>query len=180
MDFNKEQSMKVVNVHQRLMHASPERVGALIDALASPRDGLWPRGWPPMAFDRPLAVGAVGGHGPIHYTVSSYQPGQSIRFRFGKPSGFDGWHGFEVLEATAHCVLEHRIEMNARGVGILTWALAIRWLHDACVEDALSQGQRTLGLQPRPTPWPPYVRLLRWLMAPRRATRHAQEKPRAG
>lgn len=173
--------MNIVNVHQRLMHASPARVGALIDSLASPQDGLWPRGWPRMAFDRALAVGAVGGHGPIRYVVESYQPGQSIRFRFTAPRGFDGWHGFEVLDATAaHCVLEHRIEMRARGIGVLTWALAIRWLHDACVEDALSRGQEALGLPPRPTPWPPYVRLLRWLMAPRRpAARHAEEKPHA-
>jgi hypothetical protein len=38
--------LKVVNVHQRLLHASPERVGALIDSLASPEDRLWPGRWP--------------------------------------------------------------------------------------------------------------------------------------
>ena len=32
--------MKVINVHQRLLYASPERVGALIDALSSPADAM--------------------------------------------------------------------------------------------------------------------------------------------
>ena len=158
--------MKVVNVHQRLLHAPPEQVGALIDTLASPADALWPRGWPRMQFDRPLGVGARGGHGPIRYTVEAYVPGQMLRFRFNGPTGFDGWHGFEVLDATAvHCVLEHRIEMEARGPALLTWPLAIRHLHDACVEDALSQAQLALGNTPKPVPWPARVRLLRWLAA---------------
>ena len=159
--------MKVVNVHQRLLHATPERVGALIDTLASPADVLWPgRAWPRLKFDRPLGVGATGGHGPIRYFVEAYQPGQSVRFRFTAPRGFDGWHGFEVLEATpVHCVLEHRIEMNTRGPALLTWHLAVRHLHDACVEDALSQAQAALGNEPKPVPWSARVRLLHWLAA---------------
>ena len=157
--------MKVVNVHQRLLHASPERVGALIDSLGSPADALWPgRAWPRMKFDRPLAVGAVGGHGPIRYTVEAYVPGQSVRFRLTAPAGFEGWHGFEVLDATpAHCVLEHRIEMRARGPALLYWPLVIAPLHDVCVEDVLSQAQLSLGLEPRPVPWTARVRLLRRL-----------------
>ena len=157
--------MKVVNVHQRLLHAPPEKVGALIDTLASPADALWPgRAWPRMKFDRPLGVGARGGHGPIGYDVEAYTPGQMIRFRFTAPRGFDGWHGFEVLEATsAHCVLEHRIEMTARGMALLIWPLVVRHMHDACVEDALSQAQASLGNTPKPVPWPARVRFLHWL-----------------
>jgi hypothetical protein len=160
--------MKVVNVHQRLLHASPERVGELIDQFASPQDALWPRDrWPRMGLDRPLGVGAAGGHGPIGYVVEDYVPGQSVRCRFTAPKGFDGWHGVEVLEATPrHCVLEHRIEMRLRGAALLTWPLAIRWLHNACMEDMLTRAEIGLGLQPRHVPWSPYVRLLRWLMAP--------------
>ncbi|MBI2771155.1 MAG: SRPBCC family protein [Burkholderiales bacterium] len=157
--------MNVVNVHQRLLYATPERVGALLDSLASPADALWPgRTWPRMKFDRPLGVGAAGGHGPIRYVVQAYAPGQSVRFRFTAPRGFEGWHGFEVLDATrAHCVLEHRIEMQARGAALLSWPLAICHLHDACVEDALSQAQAALGNTPKPVPWPLRVRLLHWL-----------------
>lgn len=170
--------MKVVNVHQRLLHATPEQVGALIDSLASPADALWPgRAWPRMKFDRPLGAGAAGGHGPIRYFVEAYTPGQSIRFRFTEPTGFNGWHGFKVLDATpAHCVLEHRIEMTAEGPALLTWPLVIRHMHDACMEDALSQAQVALGNEPRPVPWPARVRLLHWLASHVQRPSHASTR----
>ncbi len=160
--------MKVVNVHQRLLRASPERVGALLETLGSPASAVFGRGgrWPRMKLDRPLGLGAAGGHGPICYFVDGYTPGQWVRFRFTVPLGFDGHHAFEVLEATPqHCVLEHRIEMDARGVGLLKWIFFIRPLHDACVEDVLSQAEASLGETPRQMPWLPYVRLLMWLTA---------------
>lgn len=163
--------MKIVNVHQRLFHATPERVGALIDTLASPQDTLWRQGdWPRMKFDRPLGVGAEGGHGPIRYTVDMYAPGRSIRFRFTGPPGFDGWHGLEVLDAaTAFTVLEHRLEMRIHGRALLTWPLLYRPLHDALLEDALTSAQIALGEIPGRIPWSRYVRLLRRMFAPRAA-----------
>ena len=159
--------MKVVNVHQRLLHATPLQAGALIDGLASPHDVLWPhKTWPGIRFDRPLAVGATGGHGPIRYFVESYARGQSIRFRFTAPKGFNGWHACEILDATpVHCVMEHRIEMTLEGRALLTWPLVIRPLHDACVEDLLSRAQVALGNEPKATPWSARVRFLRWLAA---------------
>ena len=139
----------------------------MVGAPAAPADARWPgKTWSRRQLDSPLAVGAIGGHGPIRYLVEAYTPGQSVRFRLTAPAGFDGWHGFEVLDATpAHCVLEHRIEMKARGSALLFWPLVIGPLHDVCVEDVLSQAQLALGNTPRQTPWPAYVRLLRWLMA---------------
>ncbi|WP_437765210.1 hypothetical protein WMF27_31175 [Sorangium sp. So ce281] len=112
--------MYVVNVHRRLLRASPERVGALIDSLASLEDALWPRhAWPRMELDRPLGVGAAGGHGPIRYFVADHAEGRRVRFRFTGPQGFDGWHGFDVLAvAPEHCVLEHRLEMRAGGASM--------------------------------------------------------------
>lgn len=159
--------MKVTNVHQRLFHAPPAKVGALIDALASPQDVLWRQdAWPRMKFDRPLGVGARGGHGPIRYDVEAYRTGHSIRFRFTGPKGLDGWHGLEVLEATgAYTVLEHRIEMRIRGWALLTWPLLYRHMHDALTEDAFAAAQIALGEQPRRVPWTRYVRLLRWAVA---------------
>ena len=59
-------SLRVLNVHDRNIAAPPDAVGALIDSLASDDDALWPsRTWPRMYLDRPLGVGAIGGHGPI-------------------------------------------------------------------------------------------------------------------
>ena len=171
--------MKIVNVHQRLLHARPEQVDAVLATLGSPHDKAWPRtGWPRMVLDRPLSVGARGGHGPIRYVVEACEPGFAA-FRFTM-KGVEGWHAFEILEATAqHCVLEHRMEARLSGLTLLKWLFVIRPLHDACVEDALSQVQLSLGDQPPHRPWSPYVHLLMCAMggrrvhAPCRRARHA-------
>lgn len=158
--------MNIVNVHQRRLEATPAQVTELMTSLGSPDDRLWPPNWPRIKFDRPLVPGAVGGHGPIGYVVTAYTPGESIRFRFTEPKGFNGWHSFTVLGATKEdCVLEHRIEMQTEGRATLLWELAIRHLHNALVEDALSQAQRAVGNKPLVVPWPAHVRVLRWLLS---------------
>ena len=172
--------MHLVNVHQRLLRASPERVSELLASLGSPGDRLWPRnGWPRMRLDGPVAAGAAGGHGPIHYRVEAWEPGRLVRFRFTGMRGVEGWHAFEILDATPqHCVLEHRMEARLTGMTRLKWACVIRPLHDACVEDALSQAQASLGETPRAVRWSPRVRLLmRWMLRGRRA--RAGGKPHA-
>jgi hypothetical protein len=63
-----------------------------------------------MRFDRPLAVGAIGGHGPIRYVVEAYDPGAMIRFRFTRPAGFDGVHGFTVVTRDEGVVLRHDLK----------------------------------------------------------------------
>lgn len=155
--------MHVRNVHQREFSLPLATVGALIDSLASREDRLWPRGkWPPMRFDRTLAVGAVGGHGPVHYSVEEYQPSQRILFRFSAPRGFNGTHRFEVEERQEMTVLRHVIEMRATGPALLSWPLFIRPLHDACLEDCLDRATVSLGIAlPRPARYSLYVRLLR-------------------
>jgi hypothetical protein len=58
--------MQVLNVHERVLPVDAAAVGALMDTVASDDDALWPKtSWPRVRFDRPLGVGAVGGHGPI-------------------------------------------------------------------------------------------------------------------
>lgn len=42
---------------------------------------------PAVRFDRPFAIGPIGGHGPIRYVVSNYVPARWIRFRFTGPQG---------------------------------------------------------------------------------------------
>jgi len=76
----------VKNVHTREFNASLSEAGPLIDCLASKDDRLWPvECWPPMKMDRPLGVGAAGGHGPSGYVVEEYRQGIYIRFRFTSP-----------------------------------------------------------------------------------------------
>jgi hypothetical protein len=158
--------MQVHNMHEREFAASAVAVGALIDTLASSDDRLWPVGkWPPMRFDRPLAVGAIGGHGPVGYTVEEYHPGQSIRFRFTAPRGFNGTHRFEVEQRQESTVLRHIIEMRATGPALLSWPLAVRSLHDACLEDCFDRATVSLGIELScPARWSIYVRLLSAVM----------------
>ncbi len=159
--------MKVLNIHEREMPVTSQQVGRLIDALASPSDTLWPwRSWPRMEFDRPLSVGAVGGHGPVRYFVEEYQPGQSITFHFTGPKGFDGFHGFEVISISeTSVVLRHTLQMTAHGTAVVTWPLAYRPLHDALLEDSLACAQVSLGQIPQVKVWSPWVKVLRRLVS---------------
>ena len=154
--------MNVRNVHERLLEADGDAVGRLIDSLGSRDDRLWPRNvWPAMRFDRPLGVGAVGGHGPIRYTLVECQPGRLVRFRFDAPRGFAGSHRFERTDVPGGVVLSHVLEMEAVGVARLTWPLVFRPLHDALIEDCLACAQRSLGLRAEVLPWSASVRFLR-------------------
>ena len=159
--------MRVRNVHARFLPVSPERLAPVLDSLSSRTDALWPsEAWPRMRLDRPLAVGASGGHGPIRYDVEAYAPGREVRFRFRGPRGFDGWHALAVEPAEGGAVLRHVLEMEARGPARLSWPVVFRPLHDALVEDALDKVERGVtGAVARPARWSAWVRVLRSVLA---------------
>jgi len=163
--------MKVINIHERELQAPCERIGALVDSLSSPQDALWPlRSWPRMKLDRPLSIGATGGHGPIRYIVESYTPGIAVSFRFTSPKGFNGHHGYAVVRSSDQsCVLRHTLEMTTHGPALIAWPLVFRPLHDALLDDSLAVAQASLGLTPRVRTWSPWVRLLRRLVSGGRA-----------
>jgi len=155
--------MQVHNVHEREFPLPLPNVGALIDTLASREDRLWPKDkWPPMRFDRPLSVGAIGGHGPVRYSIEEYQQGQMIVFRFLGPKGFNGTHRFQVEDRRGRTVLRHVIDMRATGLANMSWPLMIRPLHDALIEDAFDRATTSLGSAPlRHARWSISVRVLR-------------------
>ncbi len=165
--------MKVRNIHEREMAVDADRVGRLIDTLASGRDELWPWDcWPRMRFDRPLGVGAAGGHGPVRYRVDRYEPGRSIRFRFQQPAGFNGFHGYEVIERSpCNTLLRHTLEIKPTGPALFSWPLVFRPLHDALMEDSLTRAETAVGLAPHRVRWSPWVRLLRRFLSGRRTKR---------
>ena len=69
-------AMRLHNVHERALPVPAASAGRLLDGLGGRPDLLWPgESWPPMRFDRPLQVGADGGHGPIRYRVEEHAPG---------------------------------------------------------------------------------------------------------
>jgi len=73
--------------------------------------------------------------------------------------------------------------VRLRGRTRLTWPLAIRWLHDACIEDLLDNAEEALtGALLRPSRWSPWVRFLRNRIAAKMARRRVQSvasSPRA-
>ena len=157
--------MLIENIHECRLEAGLQAVGELLDSLASDDDRLWPHAhWPAMRFDRPLGVDAVGGHGPISYTIEAYHPGRLVKFRFTGPSGYDGHHWLEVQpDGDRGSLLRHTIRMRATGRAWLSWLLIIRPLHDALLEDALSRARSALGMPAARRPWSLWVRCLRRL-----------------
>jgi hypothetical protein len=159
--------MRVCNIHERELPVDIDTLGALIDTLASHDDRLWPRErWPALRFDRPLGVGATGGHGPIRYVVEEYRRARAIRFRFTGPPGFDGYHAFTASgRGDGRACLQHELVMRARGPAVLSWAFAIRPLHDALIEDAFDRAETQLtGGPERAARWSLWARLLRRLL----------------
>ena len=151
------------NVHARELVASAADVGALLDSLASDDDRVWPIEWPPVRFDGPLEVGASGGHGPIRYSVVIYEPGRVLECRFAPGLGLDGTHRLAVEPVDDNrTVLRHVLEGRLYGITRLTWPVAIRWLHDALLEDLLDRARLAVeGRVAHPARWSPWVRVLR-------------------
>ena len=155
--------MRIHNVHERRLPAPVDRVGRLLDGLGATPDPLWPtEHWPAMRFDRPLAPGADGGHGPIRYRVEEHEPGRRVRFRFTGPPGLTGTHEFAVLEAPGGCVLCHTIDGRTSGHMLAAWPLVLRPLHDALLEDALDKAEAAVTGRPAaPAAWSWWVHRLR-------------------
>lgn len=158
----------IENVHERRLAASPEIVGALLDSLASEDDRLWPhRRWPRMRLDHGLALGSRGGHGPVRYEVARYEPGRLAAFKFAPDFGIDGEHRCEVIDGSdGTTLLRHTLEGRPTGWMRLGWPLAIRWLHDALIEDAFDRAQAQVeNRQWTTSSLPSHVRLLRWALS---------------
>ena len=156
--------MAVLNVHERVIDAPANTVGELLQTLGQPDDRLWPaENWPAMKLDRPVGIGAMGGHGPVRYGIAGYAESRWVRFEFSAPAGFHGFHEYTVHPLDEQrAVLRHTLTMKTRGVSRISWPLAFRWFHDAVLEDSLDLAEKacTGGVR-RPARWGLYVRLLR-------------------
>ncbi|GFE13109.1 hypothetical protein Sgleb_11560 [Streptomyces glebosus] len=155
----------VRDVHARTVHAPAAAVGALLDRLGGADDPLFPTPvWPPMRFDRPLGVGADGGHGFIRYRVTAYEPGLRIRFDF--TGGEDGWHEITVRPlGPDSCRVEHVLESRPRPARAVLWSLALRAVHDTVVEEIFDNIERAAtGRVTAPVRRSPRVRLFNRLL----------------
>jgi hypothetical protein len=158
--------MKIANIHSRVINQSKDKISQILDTLSSNDDQLWPNEkWPPMNFKNGLKDGAVGGHGPVRYSVRQYLPGNNIEFKFIQPDGFDGIHRFDVAEIDSEKTeIKHTIEMTLSGKGILTWFIAIKWLHDALLEDCLDKVENRFLQEQKSTKWNVWVCILRKIL----------------
>ncbi|MFI6937705.1 SRPBCC family protein [Streptomyces sp. NPDC050418] len=156
---------RIRSVHERVIEAPAEAVGALLDRLSAEDDPIFPTpAWDPMHFDRPLQVGAVGGHGPITYEVTEFEPGHRIRFDMTPP--LDGYHEFTVEPlGQGHSRVRHVLELKYSSVGHLGWLAAVKPLHDTIVEEVFDNIERvTTSSLAHPIRHSPRVRLLGALM----------------
>ena len=161
--------MRIHSHHERRIDTPINRVGPLLDTLSSDDDLLWPRErWPAMRFDRPLEVGADGGHGFVRYRVAEYEGGRRIRFEITGPPGFSGHHEFRITQTGDGSLLAHIIDGRSTWRFTLPWLVAVRWLHDALIEDAFDKAEMELGTLGEPRRWSRWVRLLRWAARRRR------------
>ncbi|VEG27391.1 SRPBCC family protein [Actinomyces howellii] len=132
------------NVHERVIAAPAQALGPLLDGLGRQDDRLWPSDrWDPMVLDRPVAVGADGGHGPIRYVVTEYEPGRRVRFSFHKETGIEGFHELSITSLDPRrCRLRHVLRGRATGSMRLLFGILVEPLHDAVVEDLLDNAER--------------------------------------
>lgn len=161
--------MKVINVHKRIIQQPKIELEKLFNTLATENDMMLATDkWSPMKLDKGLQVGSKGGHGPIKYFVTEYQPEESIQFQFDL-KGFNGFHKFELTELEHNKTeLTHLIDMTTTGSATLKWALAIRWLHDAYIEDAFDKVENHFTKDKKNSQWNLWVKILRKVMKPKR------------
>ncbi len=161
--------MKIINLHKRVINAPISEIRALLSSLATKNDMMLATDkWSPMKLDQGLQVGSKGGHGPIKYFVTEYQPQKSVTFQFDL-TGFNGFHKFELNKLeTDKTELSHIIDMTTTGSATIKWTLAIRWLHDAYIEDAFDKVENYFIADKKISEWSFWVRLLRKIMKPKK------------
>jgi len=161
--------MKVLNIHKRVIQQPKAEVAKLFDTLSTDNDMMLATDkWSPMKLDKGLQIGSRGGHGPIKYFVTHYQPEKFIQFQFDL-KGFNGFHKFELSElAVNKTELKHTIDMTTVSSATFKWAVAIRWLHDAYIEDAFDKVENHfLVTDKKNSKWSFWVKTLRKLMMPK-------------
>ncbi len=152
----------VHNVHERALPVPAAEVGRLVDRIGAADDPLWPTpAWLPVRFDRPLAVGADGGHGPVRYHVTGHEPGRRVELTFHPRTGLIGTHTLEVEQRGPHaCVLRHRLSARPVGSMRLLWPALVRVCHDTVIEHLLDNAERAVtGTVADPVRYPWRARL---------------------
>lgn len=155
---------RIYSLHVRDIAAPMATLGEIIDTLGAADDRLWAKDiWvgEPVEFDRPLGIGASGGHGSIRYSVEQYEPGRRILFRFTPGTGLSGVHGFELQPLKPDRTrLTHFLDAQASLWMRPFLPILIPW-HDAIVETAFDRAElEATGSLRRRTPIPRWLRVV--------------------
>lgn len=153
------------NVQSRVIEAPAEVVGALLNDFGSDADVLWPKPqWGEAKLDRGLEPGSTGGHGPIRYTVTEFEPGKRVRLQFDPTIGIVGYHELRVAPRGAgRSEMTHIVDGRVTGRMRLLWPVVVRWGHEAVLHDLLDNAElaATGKLAAGKSRWSPWVRFLR-------------------
>lgn len=168
--------MKVLNTHERSILGDAEQARQVFDSLGRSHDRLWPRkNWPALRLDAPKEHGGRGGHGPIHYRCLFHESGKRTVFEFEDAElsrGLCGTHFFELLIEEGTITARHVIDAEIRGPALFAWPLFIRPMHDALIEEALDNFEKSLtGNVKQRSVYSPYVRVLRFVIGKSRRLR---------
>jgi hypothetical protein len=161
---NEEAMSRIENVHARDIQAPLSVVGDILDTLGSADDRVWASDiWvaEPVVFDRPLGIGADGGHGSIRYSVVEYQPGRRIVFRFSPGGGLSGTHGFDLQPVGSDQTrITHFLDAHP-GMWMRPLVPILVGWHDAMVETAFDRVElEATGSLPRRTHIPRWLRVV--------------------
>ena len=125
--------MKVRNVHERTLTASPEEVAALFANM----DQLWPDPVPERE-DCALRVGPM-----LWERVE--RPDSPAAYRIVSPDEFPAEHWFEVAPDPAGSVLRHTVEGEALGSFEPVWLERVEPMHNAYIEALFDRAQEALS-----------------------------------
>ena len=84
-------------------------------------------------------------------------------------TGFNGYHKFELSALKPDGTeLSHTIDMTTTGFASIKWLFAIRWLHDAYIEDAFDKVENHFTKDKKKSEWSWWVKTLRKIMKPKK------------
>ena len=124
--------MKVHNVHERRLAASPEHVGALFEDM----DRLWPAPVP-----RPE-------NGKLRMGLMLWQPDEHAPagFRIVVPPDFPARHWFDVAaDGDGGTILRHTIAGEAVGEFEEIWRDRVEPMHDVYIEALFDRAEEALA-----------------------------------
>ena len=121
--------MKIMNHHERIIAATPERIAAHI--------ADFDRNWPTQIAPAPRLHGHRLYDAGLMLWEEYDRPGAARAFRVARPDELQGEHWFELGAAQGGTVVRHTIQGCAAGKYEAIWRERVEPLHDLILEALL-------------------------------------------